>query len=1074
MGGYRDYNCAPNCSEGCIDKLCHQDNATCTIGCKFGYSRAYCCQPGMFGWSCEINCPTNCATCTSLTECQTCKEGFYGLQCNKTCPEKCLTCYNDGTCVTCKDGFSRPDTNCQCLGTLCTSPECTSCANSTYYAEGSTCCPCSINCKHGTCTSADQCTDGCEDGLFGPKCEFKCTQIDIHCHVCIGDTLKSYFCKSCTDGYYPDTNRTCIQCSRFCAEGKCNNYNGHCEKGCNNGFWNRICDRNCSEKCTVCNQDSGDCLSCSLTNVFGSNCDKPCSTTCINASCHMNGTCTRGCISDYYGPSCEQSCPTNCASGGNGTRCTHATGVCLYGCNEGFKGNGCMEALKLDKSKDTVPVAAIGGGVSAVVIVALVVVIGLFICFRRRSHAPKNETISVESNNASNSSAPVYAIVTRREHPVSVYENTSSVKANNTTVQVHNPGYTKSRLEPVSSSDGTSITTEDSLEIDEWDSIARNNAVIFEENGGVYYNNSEKIKTLKISVAELNTFVMSKNVDFFKKEFEKLPYGLLKEYRVSQMKANIGKNRYKGVYPYDDYRVKVRGGDTDYINASFIDGYKRRKEYIATLGPMSKQLGNFATFWRMVWQQNVEKIVMVTNLVEEGKDKCEKYWSSVDAPQMYDDIQVSCQSEDEYAEFTRRTFYVIKDRQTRTLTQLHFTSWPDKDVPEDVTSIIEFRQNVLRAPATLEGPTIVHCSAGIGRTGTYIAIDILTKEGEAEGAVDIPGCVLNMRQNRPNMVQTAGQYAYLHHAVVHSLTFDCKAVAIKEFQLYMDSTSKDKIRNIFHQFQETASCESSDETEAVARNAKRTDKNREGADAPGDEYRPKLFLNRKPGSTDYINAVFVNSFQQQQKYILAQTPLPNTVVDFLALLVQTNCACIVNFESANMNARDIGVYLPADNQMLKNGIFSVRCSKTDANEYRHKRTLTIEHRANQVNESLSLTYLEFTDWNTEERIPNSPANFRRFIAEVDVETANSSDRPVLIHCLDGASKCGLFCVVANLLQKMEVEHEVSVANAVRKVKTRRKGAIPNLEQFQFCHDCVLDYTQSFNIYSNIAAELSDC
>ncbi|XP_052250966.1 multiple epidermal growth factor-like domains protein 10 isoform X2 [Dreissena polymorpha] len=1102
MGGYRDTKCTYNCSEGCIDKLCRQNDAVCTLGCQPGYSSAYCCQPGMVGWSCEINCPTNCATCTSLTECQTCKEAFYGSQCNQNCPEmcktctspsycpackngysgdscqrrcpdKCLTCNNDGTCHACKDGFSRPDTNCQCLSTLCMSPECRSCANSSYYAEGSTCCPCNINCKHGTCKSAYHCTDGCEDGFFGPKCEFQCTQINKECSVCSGDSLESSFCKTCTNGYYPDTKRTCVQCSKLCVEDQCNSSNGHCKKGCKYGFWNPKCDRNCSEKCAVCNQDSGDCLTCSLTSVFGANCDMPCSKTCVDASCHMNGTCTNGCISDYYGPSCEQ-CPIHCARGANVTRCSHATGLCLFGCNEGFKGDGCMEALKLDNSKDTGP--AIGGAVAAVVVVSIVVAVGLFIFVRRRTHRPKNETIPEASNNASNSSAPVYASVQRREHPVSEYENTSSVKANNTPVQVHNPVYTNSRLIPVSTRDGNSIITEDSLEIDAWDSIARNNAIKFEENGGVYYNNNEKVKALKIQVAELKTFVMSKNMDCFKKEFEKLPYGLLKEYQVSQMQANIGKNRYKGIYPYDDYRVKVRGGDTDYINASFIDGYTRRNEYIATLGPMSKQLGNFATFWRMVWQQNVEKIVMVTNLVEEGKDKCEKYWPSVGAPQMYDDIQVSCQSEDDYAEFTRRTFTVIKDRQTRTLTQLHFTSWPDKDVPEDVTSIIEFRQKVLRVPATLLGPTIVHCSAGIGRTGTYIAIDILTKEGEAEGSIDIPGCVLNMRQNRPYMVQTAGQYAYLHHAVVHSLIFECQPVASGKFQLYMDTTSKDNIRNIFHQLKETSSCESSDEIEAVARNAKRSDKNREGADVPGDAKRPKVYLNRKPGSTDYINAVFVNSFQKKNNYILAQTPLPNTVIDFVALLVQTNCACIVSLESANMNAgfKDIGVYLPADNQVLKNGIFSVRCSKTEANEYRNKRTLTVEHRANQANEALSLTYLEFTDWNTEERIPYSPANFRRFIAEVDAVTANSSDRPVMIHCLDGASKCGLFCVVATLLQKMEVEHEVSVANAVRKVKTRRKGAIPNLEQFQFCHDCVLDYTQSFNIYSNIAAKLSDC
>ncbi|KAH3741130.1 hypothetical protein DPMN_047849 [Dreissena polymorpha] len=110
----------------------------------------------------------------------------------------------------------------------------------------------------------------------------------------------------------------------------------------------------------------------------------------------------------------------------------------------------------------------------------------------------------------------------------------------------------------------------------------------------------------------------------------------------------------------------------------------------------------------------------------------------------------------------------------------------------------------------------------------------------------------------------------------------------------------------------------------------------------------------------------------------------------------------------------------------------------------------------------------------EEPIPNSPSEFRRFIDEVDaISTSTNSDKRIIVHCWDGESQCGLFCVVASLLQKMKMEEEVSVVNAVRMVQTRRKGAIPNLEQFQFCHDCVLDYVQSVNIYANVAADLSD-
>ncbi|KAH3712252.1 hypothetical protein DPMN_071939 [Dreissena polymorpha] len=477
-------------------------------------------------------------------------------------------------------------------------------------------------------------------------------------------------------------------------------------------------------------------------------------------------------------------------------------------------------------------------------------------------------------------------------------------------------------------------------------------------------------------------------------------------------------------------QVKVLGEDTDYINASFID------------------LGDFRAFWKMVWQQKVEKVVMVTNLVEEGTVKCEQYWPDASVSQVYGDIRVVCQSENHYAEFTRRTFTVMKANEERILHHLHFTVWPDKDVPED--------------------EDLPLCTAGVGRTGTYIAIDTVTKEGESEGAVDIAGCVLNMRQNRPNMVQTAGQYEYIHHAVVHSLTFDCKHVAGEKFQSYMNNISKEQIRNIFHKLQETKKHMRLEETEAVKRNTNYTDKNRKGSDIPGDVHRPRLYLNQKPGASDYINAVYVNIFQDKHKYILAQSPLSNTVANFLALVVQTDCACIVNFESTSATRNDFGVYVPPDNKVLKKGIFNVRCSKPDVNAYRIKRTLTIDYHGKE----LCLTNLEFTDWNKDFNLPNSPSDFRQLIAEVDIVTANTNaDRPVLIHCLDGASKCALFSVVGSLLQTLEVEHEVSIVNAVRKVRSRRKGAIPNSEQFQFCHDCVLDYIKSSNTHSKFVADL---
>ncbi|XP_052763604.1 receptor-type tyrosine-protein phosphatase alpha-like [Mya arenaria] len=140
----------------------------------------------------------------------------------------------------------------------------------------------------------------------------------------------------------------------------------------------------------------------------------------------------------------------------------------------------------------------------------------------------------------------------------------------------------------------------------------------------------------------------------------------------------MSRNRYKGIYPYDDSRVKIRSScGSDYINASFIDGYKKPKQYIATLGPMFQQLRDLSLFWKMIWQQRVEKIVMVTNLIEQGSAKCEQYWPNPGTTKKYGDIMAENRSEDEFAEFTRRAFTVTMDTDKRTLHQLHFTCWPD-------------------------------------------------------------------------------------------------------------------------------------------------------------------------------------------------------------------------------------------------------------------------------------------------------------------------------------------------------------------------------------------------------------
>nr|XP_002661048.5 receptor-type tyrosine-protein phosphatase mu-like [Danio rerio] len=159
-------------------------------------------------------------------------------------------------------------------------------------------------------------------------------------------------------------------------------------------------------------------------------------------------------------------------------------------------------------------------------------------------------------------------------------------------------------------------------------------------------------------------------------------------------------------------------------------------------------------FWRMVWQENTATIVMVTNLVEVGRVKCCKYWP--DDTEIYRDIKVTLIETQLLSEYVIRTFAVEKRgaHEIREISQFHFTGWPDHGVPYHATGLLGFVRRVKAKTHTNAGPIAVHCSAGAGRTGCFIVIDIMLDMAEREGVVDIYNCVRELRSRRVNMVQT--------------------------------------------------------------------------------------------------------------------------------------------------------------------------------------------------------------------------------------------------------------------------------------------------------------------------------
>ncbi|XP_041833313.1 receptor-type tyrosine-protein phosphatase beta [Melanotaenia boesemani] len=240
---------------------------------------------------------------------------------------------------------------------------------------------------------------------------------------------------------------------------------------------------------------------------------------------------------------------------------------------------------------------------------------------------------------------------------------------------------------------------------------------------------------------------------------------------VARLPENRGKNRYNNILPYDSTRVKLSYLEddpcSDYINASYIPGNNYRREYIATQGPLP---GTKDDFWRMVWEHGVYNIVMVTQCVEKGRVKCDQYWPADREPLYYGDLVIQMLSESVLPEWTIREFKITSESSSsypRVLRHFHYTVWPDHGVPESTQSLIQFvrtvRDYIDRSPST--GATVVHCSAGVGRTGTLIALDRVLQQLDSKATIDLYGCVFDLRLHRQHMVQTECQYAFLHQCV---------------------------------------------------------------------------------------------------------------------------------------------------------------------------------------------------------------------------------------------------------------------------------------------------------------------
>ncbi|XP_076026454.1 receptor-type tyrosine-protein phosphatase eta-like isoform X2 [Genypterus blacodes] len=282
----------------------------------------------------------------------------------------------------------------------------------------------------------------------------------------------------------------------------------------------------------------------------------------------------------------------------------------------------------------------------------------------------------------------------------------------------------------------------------------------------------QTMRSAAVRVEDFEVYYRKQKADSncgFAEEFEDLkPVGTGQPKTSALAVENKPKNRYNNVLPYESSRVKlsIHGSHfDDYINANYMPGYNSRKEYIAAQGPLPCTVNEF---WRMIWEKNVQTLVMLTRCNEQGRVKCEQYWPT--GTKHFENITVMTTSEIPLEDWTIRDFDIknVKTAETRSVRHFHFTAWPDHGVPETTELLINFRHLVREHmdQYSRHSPTMVHCSAGVGRTGTFIAIDRLIFQIERENTVDVYGIVHDLRMHRPLMVQTEDQFVFLNQCAM--------------------------------------------------------------------------------------------------------------------------------------------------------------------------------------------------------------------------------------------------------------------------------------------------------------------